>query len=88
MHLVAGGFHLVAATDEEIEKIVSTLHDKWGVDYVAPGHCTGEVTFAALRRAFGERYLYAGLGTTIVVDDHRVRSSDRNRAGAVVLGPD
>ena len=65
IHLVAGGFHLVVAKDEEIEKIVSSLHDKWGVEYVAPGHCTGEPTFAALKRAFGGRYLYAGLGTTI-----------------------
>jgi 7,8-dihydropterin-6-yl-methyl-4-(beta-D-ribofuranosyl)aminobenzene 5'-phosphate synthase len=65
IHLVAGGFHLVVAKDEEIEKIVSSLHDKWGVEYVAPGHCTGEPTFAALKRAFGRRYLYAGLGTTI-----------------------
>ena len=67
IHLVAGGFHLVVAKDEEIERIVSSLHDKWGVEYVAPGHCTGEPTFAALKRAFGERYLYAGLGTTIAV---------------------
>ncbi|WP_309639690.1 hypothetical protein, partial [Methylibium sp.] len=25
-------------------------------------HCTGEPTFTALKMAFGERYLYAGLG--------------------------
>ena len=67
IHLVAGGFHLVVAKDDEIERIVSGLLDKSGVEYVAPGHCTGEATFAALRRAFGERYLYAGLGTTIAV---------------------
>jgi 7,8-dihydropterin-6-yl-methyl-4-(beta-D-ribofuranosyl)aminobenzene 5'-phosphate synthase len=37
------------------------------VDYIAPGHCTGEPTFAALQRMFGDRYLYAGLGTTLGV---------------------
>ncbi len=68
IHLVAGGFHLVVARNEEIETIVSRLHDKWSVDYVAPGHCTGEPTFVALKRAFDEHYLYAGLGTTIAVD--------------------
>ena len=67
IHLIVGGLHLVVAKDEEIDKIVSTLHDKWGVEYVAPGHCTGEPAFAALKRAFGERYLYAGLGTTIAL---------------------
>jgi 7,8-dihydropterin-6-yl-methyl-4-(beta-D-ribofuranosyl)aminobenzene 5'-phosphate synthase len=34
---------------------------------VAPGHCTGEPTFTALKKAFGEHYLYAGLGITIAV---------------------
>jgi 7,8-dihydropterin-6-yl-methyl-4-(beta-D-ribofuranosyl)aminobenzene 5'-phosphate synthase len=65
IHLIAGGFHLVVAKDPEIDAIVTGLRDRWGVAFVAPGHCTGEPTFAALRRAFGDRYLYAGLGTTL-----------------------
>ena len=68
IHLVAGGFHLVVARDDEIARIISSLHEQSGVEYVAPGHCTGEATFAALERAFGEHYLYAGLGTTITID--------------------
>ena len=68
IHLVAGGFHLVASKDDEIEKIVSGLLDTYKVAYVAPGHCTGEPTFAALRKAFGVRYLYAGLGTTLALN--------------------
>src|SRR3954466_16067905 len=67
IHFVAGGFHLAVAKDEEIERIASNLHDKWTVEYLAPGHCTGEPAFVALKRAFGERYLYAGLGTTIAL---------------------
>jgi 7,8-dihydropterin-6-yl-methyl-4-(beta-D-ribofuranosyl)aminobenzene 5'-phosphate synthase len=66
IQLVAGGFHLVVSTDEEIEKIVTALRNTYKVAYVAPGHCTGEPTFAALKKAFGDRYLYAGLGTTVV----------------------
>lgn len=64
IRLVAGGFHLVVTSDADIEKIVTALHDTFKVKYVAPGHCTGEPAFAALRKAFGDRYLYAGLGTT------------------------
>jgi hypothetical protein len=41
------------------------LKDKWKVDWIAPGHCTGEPAFLALKQAFGERYLYAGLGTVL-----------------------
>jgi 7,8-dihydropterin-6-yl-methyl-4-(beta-D-ribofuranosyl)aminobenzene 5'-phosphate synthase len=65
IHIIVGGFHLVVAKDPEIEKVVTGLRDTWKVDYVAPGHCTGEPTFAALRKAFGDHYVYAGLGSTI-----------------------
>jgi 7,8-dihydropterin-6-yl-methyl-4-(beta-D-ribofuranosyl)aminobenzene 5'-phosphate synthase len=65
IHVIAGGFHLVAAQDVVIDKVVGALHDTYKVDFVAPGHCTGEPTFAALKKAFGDRYLYAGLGTTL-----------------------
>jgi 7,8-dihydropterin-6-yl-methyl-4-(beta-D-ribofuranosyl)aminobenzene 5'-phosphate synthase len=67
VHLIAGGFHLVVAQDPAIEKVATALHDTYKVDYIAPGHCTGEATFAALKQAFGERYVYAGLGTTIAL---------------------
>ena len=65
IHLIAGGFHLVTTSDADIEKIVTALHDTFKVDYIAPGHCTGEPAFAAFRKAFGDHYLYAGLGTTL-----------------------
>src|SRR6201993_2148204 len=65
IHFIAGGFHLVVAPDPDIERIVTALHDRFKVEYVAPGHCTGEPAFTALRKAFGDHYLYAGLGTTL-----------------------
>jgi 7,8-dihydropterin-6-yl-methyl-4-(beta-D-ribofuranosyl)aminobenzene 5'-phosphate synthase len=65
IHFIAGGLHLVAATDSIIEKVVTSLKDKWKVDLIAPGHCSGEPAFGALKQAFGERYLYAGLGTVL-----------------------
>jgi len=65
IHFITGGFHLVVATDPDIEKTVAALHDRFKVEYVAPGHCTGEPAFTALRKAFGNHYIYAGLGTTL-----------------------
>jgi 7,8-dihydropterin-6-yl-methyl-4-(beta-D-ribofuranosyl)aminobenzene 5'-phosphate synthase len=65
IHLIAGGFHLVVASDDVIAKAVAALKDTFKVESIAPGHCTGEPTFAALKNAFGDRYLYAGLGTTL-----------------------
>jgi 7,8-dihydropterin-6-yl-methyl-4-(beta-D-ribofuranosyl)aminobenzene 5'-phosphate synthase len=65
IHLIAGGFHLVVAPDDVIASVVTSLKDKFKVENVAPGHCTGEPMFAALKKAFGDRYLYAGLGTSL-----------------------
>jgi 7,8-dihydropterin-6-yl-methyl-4-(beta-D-ribofuranosyl)aminobenzene 5'-phosphate synthase len=67
IHLVVGGMHLVVAKDPDIAKAVTALHDTAKVDYVAPGHCTGEATFAALHQAFGDHYRYAGLGTRLTL---------------------
>ena len=67
IHLIAGGLHLVVTSDPDIANIVATLHDKFKVEYIAPGHCTGEPAFTALKQAFGDRYLYAGLGTTLAM---------------------
>ena len=65
IHLIAGGFHLVVAPDDTIAKTVAALKDTFKVENVAPGHCTGEPTFAALKQAFGNRYIYAGVGTSL-----------------------
>jgi len=65
IHFIAGGFHLVVASDADIDKMVTALHDALKVEYIAPGHCTGEPAFASLKKAFGEHDLYAGLGTTL-----------------------
>ncbi len=65
IHLVAGGFHLLVAQDDVIAKISTSLRDNWQVANIAPGHCTGEPTFSALRQTFGDRYWYAGLGTVL-----------------------
>lgn len=67
VHLIAGGLHLVTTPDAEIARIASALHDQWKVDVLAPGHCTGEPAFRAFARRFGDRYVFAGLGTSIAL---------------------
>jgi 7,8-dihydropterin-6-yl-methyl-4-(beta-D-ribofuranosyl)aminobenzene 5'-phosphate synthase len=86
LHFIAGGFHLVAAEDPAIEKIATTLHDTYKVDYIAPGHCTGEPTFAALQKTFGDHYLYAGLGTTLELGANPRIASNRRASGALDKG--
>jgi 7,8-dihydropterin-6-yl-methyl-4-(beta-D-ribofuranosyl)aminobenzene 5'-phosphate synthase len=65
IHLIVGGTHLLPATPDEISRIATTLRDDWKVEWIAPVHCTGEPAFAILKESFGDRYLYAGLGTTL-----------------------
>ena len=57
----------MAAKDDQITGIAVSLRDTWGVRYIAPVHCTGEPAFAILKEAFGEHYVYAGLGTTVLL---------------------
>ena len=86
IHFIAGGFHLVVAQDPAIEKVVTSLHDTYHVDYIAPGHCTGEPTFAALQKTFGTRYVYAGLGTTLGVGANPRADADPKAAGNLSAG--
>ncbi len=65
VHMLLGGLHLVKAPDAEIERLASALHDKWKIDRIAPGHCTGAPAFAKLKQVFGESYSYAGLGSRV-----------------------
>ena len=67
IHLVIGGFHYVDADDAAIAGVVDAL-EPYAIDFIAPGHCTGEATFAALQRACGDRHLYAGRDATRVLD--------------------
>ncbi len=67
VHLLLGGLHLVKTPDPEIERLASALHDKWKIDRIAPGHCTGEPAFAKLRQVFGDSYLYAGVGSHLEI---------------------
>ena len=67
IHLVLGGTHLLPAQDNQIISIAVSLRDNWNVRYLAPVHCTGEPAFAILKETFGDRYIYGGLGTTILL---------------------
>jgi 7,8-dihydropterin-6-yl-methyl-4-(beta-D-ribofuranosyl)aminobenzene 5'-phosphate synthase len=83
IHFVAGGFHLVVAQDPAIERVATALHDTYKVDYIAPGNCTGEPTFAALQKMFGDRYVYAGLGTTLDLAANPRTASNRRANGVL-----
>lgn len=63
--ILFGGLHLVTTSPEEIDALTQDLKATWKVQRIAVGHCTGELAFARLKKAFGENYVYAGLGTKV-----------------------
>ncbi len=67
IHLIVGGTHLLPAKRADIVRIATSLRDHWKVAWIAPVHCTGEPAFAILRQIFAGRYLYAGLGSTLML---------------------
>jgi 7,8-dihydropterin-6-yl-methyl-4-(beta-D-ribofuranosyl)aminobenzene 5'-phosphate synthase len=67
IHLVLGGTHLLPANDDQIRTIAASLRDNFNVRFIAPTHCTGEPAFAIFKESFGDRYIYAGLGTTVLL---------------------
>lgn len=80
IQLIAGGFHMVNATDAVIAKVATSLRDTWKVQNIAPGHCTGEPTFAGLQASFGQRYLYAGVGVVLQLEKGRVMGAAQGPA--------
>ena len=66
--IVFGGLHLVTTPVEEIDTLVTSLQSKWKVQRIAAGHCTGEPAFARLKKAYGDKYVYAGLGTSVTLN--------------------
>ena len=83
IQLIAGGLHLVIASDDVVAKVVTSLRDTFKVENIAPGHCTGEPTFAALKQAFNGRYIYAGVGITFPLGPSLVPGERRGEAPAL-----
>jgi 7,8-dihydropterin-6-yl-methyl-4-(beta-D-ribofuranosyl)aminobenzene 5'-phosphate synthase len=65
INILFGGLHQIQKPDTEIERIAAVLRDQYKLERVAPGHCTGEPEFAALKRVFGDHYVYAGVGSVV-----------------------
>lgn len=79
VHLLIGGLHLLPAKNEQIEQIASSLKGSLGVRWLAPNHCTGEPAFGILKKRFGDRYIYAGAGTTVSVGEQLLVRSDEHK---------
>jgi 7,8-dihydropterin-6-yl-methyl-4-(beta-D-ribofuranosyl)aminobenzene 5'-phosphate synthase len=66
IYLVMGGFHLKSESSQNIEKIVKTIQE-YGVQRIAPSHCTGEAAIKIFKQRFGEDFIESGVGRRIVM---------------------
>jgi 7,8-dihydropterin-6-yl-methyl-4-(beta-D-ribofuranosyl)aminobenzene 5'-phosphate synthase len=67
IYSVLGGFHLVDASDAEVTEMIMRLRDKWRIERVAAGHCTGQFAFAEMVRIYGASFDHAGVGAVIAL---------------------
>lgn len=67
IHLVAGGFHLIPYPRAYIEGLAQRMRDDYGVESVAPAHCTGHMGFAIFEKVFGEQFRFFGLGEALTI---------------------
>lgn len=65
--LVMGGFHLVSASDAEIDRIIRDFQ-RLGVERVAPSHCSGDRARDRFARQYGQGYVEGGAGNIMVFD--------------------
>lgn len=63
--LVAGGFHLIPYSREYIENLAKRMRDDYGIESVAPAHCTGHLAFSIFQKEFSDKYKFFGLGETL-----------------------
>jgi len=65
IYILFGGLHLPNASDEQVSRVGTALHDTFHVSRMAPGHCTGEPAFARFSRVWKDDYVFAGVGSVI-----------------------
>jgi len=67
IYSVFGGFHLAESPDAEVTAMVTALRDKWKIERLAAGHCSGHFAFAEMIRIFGPNYDMSGVGSVIAL---------------------
>jgi 7,8-dihydropterin-6-yl-methyl-4-(beta-D-ribofuranosyl)aminobenzene 5'-phosphate synthase len=62
--VVVGGFHLIEASQERIEKTAQALK-QLNVGKVITGHCTGLPALCEFSKVLGDRFEHLHVGTTV-----------------------
>jgi 7,8-dihydropterin-6-yl-methyl-4-(beta-D-ribofuranosyl)aminobenzene 5'-phosphate synthase len=65
IYTIVGGLHLLDSPDQQVTEIVGNLKNRWMIERVAAGHCTGEFAQVEFDKVFGSHHDHSGLGEVI-----------------------
>jgi 7,8-dihydropterin-6-yl-methyl-4-(beta-D-ribofuranosyl)aminobenzene 5'-phosphate synthase len=66
VHAVIGGFHIVPPLgDDYIEQTIDAFREI-DLDYLIPGHCTGDRFYDLARGALGDKVIHSAVGTRFI----------------------
>jgi 7,8-dihydropterin-6-yl-methyl-4-(beta-D-ribofuranosyl)aminobenzene 5'-phosphate synthase len=67
IYTIAGGLHLVDKSDEVVKQTVTNFKEKWKLERVAAGHCTGHFAQVEITKVFADKHDHSGLGDVIAL---------------------
>jgi 7,8-dihydropterin-6-yl-methyl-4-(beta-D-ribofuranosyl)aminobenzene 5'-phosphate synthase len=68
VHAVIGGFHIVPPLDDDyIRKTIEEFR-AIDLDYLIPGHCTGDRFYDLARDALGDKVIHSAVGTRFIFE--------------------
>ena len=85
IYSVFGGFHLVDIADADVSRMAISFRDKWKIERMSPGHCTGQFAFSEFIRVYGSKFDQAGLGSVIALPPLSNKAAQRPQR-QIVLG--
>ena len=65
IYSIFGGYHLAAMPDQEVTALITRFKEKWGIERMSAGHCTGQFAFAEMIRIYGANFDIAGVGSVM-----------------------
>jgi 7,8-dihydropterin-6-yl-methyl-4-(beta-D-ribofuranosyl)aminobenzene 5'-phosphate synthase len=71
VYTVFGGFHLVDVSDAEVTRLADAFRDRWKIQRISAGHCTGQFAFSEFLRVYGDNYDRAGVGAVVALPGPR-----------------
>lgn len=69
LYLVAGGFHLMRHSADQVKEIIGRMRDM-GVRKCGASHCTGDAAIALFREEFGDEYVALGTGRVLHIPEN------------------